>query len=105
MDQFFGDGSDTSAGLRDLYNLERLESIHRCVQEHQSAEWEAEGCDGEAKLWADDKEFLARVIIQQLRGKPLLWLSQEENKDVLKDDEDVEKLLEGRYGYARARVA
>ena len=60
---------------------------------------------GEAKLWADDKEFRARTIMQQLRGEPLLWLSQEENKDALEDDEDVIKLLGGRYGHTRARVA
>ena len=60
---------------------------------------------GEAKLWAEDKEFRARMIMQQLRGEPLLWLSQDENKDALKDDEEVMKLLESRYGHTKARVA
>ena len=60
---------------------------------------------GEAKLWAEDKEFRARMIMQQLRGEPLLWLSQDENKDALKGDEEAIKLLETRYGHTRARVA
>eukprot|EP00117_Sycon_ciliatum_P000343 scpid101461/ scgid6446/ len=43
--------------------------------------------------------------MQQLRGEPLLWLSEEENKDALEDDEDVIKLPEGQYGHTRASVA
>ena len=38
----------------------------------------------EAKLWTEDKEFRARMIMQQLRGEPLIWLSQDEYTEVLK---------------------
>ena len=59
----------------------------------------------EAELWATDKEFRAMMILQQLRGEPLLWLSQDENKEKLLDDEEVIKALEQRYGHTKARVA
>ena len=60
---------------------------------------------GEAKLWAEDKEFRARMLLQQLRGEPLLWLSQPENKKALEDDAVMIKALEGRYGHTKARVS
>ena len=60
---------------------------------------------GEAKLWAEDKEFRARMLLQQLRGEPLLWLSQPENKNALEDDAVMIKALEGRYGHTKARVS
>ena len=60
---------------------------------------------GEAKLWAEDKEFRARMLLQQLRGEPLLWLSQPENKNALEDDAVMIKALEGRYGQTKARVS
>ena len=31
----------------------------------------------EARLWMEDKEFQDRMIMQQLRGEPLIWLSQD----------------------------
>ena len=52
----------------------------------------------EAKLWTEDKEFRARMIMQQLRGEPLVWLSQDEYTEVLKDDAQVITALEERYG-------
>ena len=48
----------------------------------------------EAKLWTEDKEFRARMIMQQLRGEPLVWLSQDEYTEVLKDDAQVITALE-----------
>ena len=59
----------------------------------------------EAKLWKEDKEFRARMLMQQLRGKPLIWLSQDEYTDVLKDDAQVITALEERYGHTEARVS
>ena len=59
----------------------------------------------EAKLWTEDKEFRARMIMQQLRGEPLIWLSQDEYTEVLKDDAQVITALEERYGHTKARVS
>ena len=45
------------------------------------------------------------MIMQQLRGEPLIWLSQDEYAEVLKDDAQVITALEERYGHAKARVS
>ena len=58
----------------------------------------------EAKLWMEDEEFRARMILQQLRGESLIWLSQDEYTQVLKDDAQAITALEERYGHAKARV-
>ena len=43
----------------------------------------------EAKLWPEYKEFRDRMIVQQLRGEPLIWLSQDEYTEVPKGDAQV----------------
>ena len=59
----------------------------------------------EAKLWMEDEEFRASMMMQQLRGEPLIWLSQDEYTEVLKDDAQVITALKERYGHAKARVS
>ena len=59
----------------------------------------------EPKRRADDKEYRARMILQQLNGEPLIWLSQAENQQLLKDDDDVLAALENGYSHTKARVA
>ena len=59
----------------------------------------------EAKLWMEDKQLRARMIMQQLRGEPLIWLSQDEYTEVLKDDAQVITALEERCGHTKARVS
>ena len=34
----------------------------------------------ETKLWAEEKEYRARMILQQLKGELLIWLTQSENE-------------------------
>ena len=59
----------------------------------------------EAKLWTEDKEFRAKMIMQRLRGEPLIWLSQDEYTEVLKNDAQVITALEERCGHTKARVS
>ena len=61
--------------------------------------------NAEAKLWSDNKVFRARKVLAQLRGEPLVWLSQEENKKLLEDDKEMLEALHGRYGRTKARAA
>ena len=45
------------------------------------------------------------MIMQQLRGEPLIWLNQDEYTEVLKDDAQVITALQERYGHTKARVS
>ena len=45
------------------------------------------------------------MTMQQLWGEPLIWLSQDEYTEVLKDDARVITALEERYGHTKAKVS
>ena len=86
-------------------NLEKWQSFLAAHRNVTTLNDKLKDASQEAKLWTEDKEFRARMIMQQLRGEPLIWLSQDEYTEVLKDDAQVITALEERYGHTKARVS
>ena len=86
-------------------NLEKWQLFLAAYRNFTTLNDKLKDASQEAKLWTQDKEFRARMITQQLREEPLIWLSQDEYTEVLKDDTQVITALEERYGHTKARVS
>ena len=86
-------------------NLEKWQLFLAAYRNVTTLNGKLKDASREAKSWAEDKEFRHGMIMQQLTGEPLIWLSQDEYNDVLKDYAQVITALEERYGHTKTRVS